>query len=503
MKKHLTFIFLLVFNIGIFAQVTYEKRIELELNDNFDKEDLVAFGKEGCLLISSDNDATDGLRNWKYQLLNTDLEIIKTETINLSRKLYLKEKYSSKQISHEFFIDQKGNYTLLSIAIPSIEITKISGSIPKKSYVKDMAVLGDFAFFISYLKKTPYLFSINWKTGTKKLIPLNIKGISSKKISIINFQLLENSNEIFVYLKAIKSKKESNVYIIRLIENGDKTEVFNLTKELDKNITSISTSNCGEDKYIFTGTYSASANGMSEGIFFCKTLGEKIEFIKYYNFLDLDNFLSYLPDRKKEKIEQKKKRKDAKGKEFSINYMIANHDIMPLNDGYLFLGEAYYPTYRTETYQTTIFINGRAQMQTQFRTVFDGYQYTHAVVAKIDLNGKIIWDKTFDMWPSYKPYFGKKFISVAKHNNNLKLVFVSRNKIISEAINYEGEISNKRESEELQTGLSGDKVKYAFSNIDFWYDNYFLTNGSQKIKNSTDKSVKRKRKVYFISKIKY
>ena len=96
--------------------------------------------------------------------------------------------------------------------------------------------------------------------------------------------------------------------------------------------------------------------------------------------MSLNKFLEYLPARKQAKVERKQKRKEKKGKEMNINYLIASHDIIKKGDKYIMLGEAYYPTYRTETRTDA---NGNVT----YRTVFDGYQYTHAVVAGFDKDG--------------------------------------------------------------------------------------------------------------------
>lgn len=47
------------------------------------------------------------------------------------------------------------------------------------------------------------------------------------------------------------------------------------------------------------------------------------------------------------------------------------------------------------------------------------------------------------------------------------------------------------------------KVKRSFSNINHWYDNYFIAFGKQKIKNKEEKDAKKKRKVYFFTKLRY
>ena len=61
-----------------------------------------------------------------------------------------------------------------------------------------MAILGDFAYLKATIKKSPFLFAINWKTGAKKLIPINIKDYSPKRLSLMNFQILNESNEIIL-----------------------------------------------------------------------------------------------------------------------------------------------------------------------------------------------------------------------------------------------------------------------------------------------------------------
>src|SRR5690606_24529791 len=169
-----------------------------------------------------------------------------------------------------------------------------------------------------------------------------------------------------------------------------------------------------------------------------------------------------------------------------------------LDDGYLFLGEAYYPTYRTETYTT--YVNGQPVQST--RQVFDGYQYTHAVLAKFSKEGDIIWDQIFEMNPSYKPMAVTRFIRIAKGSQDaLNLVFANRNTIVSKSFSFDGEVIYDKTSEPIETNIEGDQTKRSFSRINYWYDDYFLAYGSQVIKNKEEE--KKKRTVYFISKIKF
>lgn len=504
MKTFSKFLLLLFLTQSVSAQLSYTKRIELELKDDYVDEKLYEFGSKGFVIRSVSKESSGGEDEWKYDLYDTDLNLVTTKSIKLNKRLYVDETYSDSNQVYTLFKNKKGDFSIVNFNVKTQEISNVEGIIPKKSYIKDMAILGDNAFFNALLKNKPYLFSVNIKTGEKKFIPVQIKGFKTKKLRMMNFQVLEESNEIFLYVKAYINRISTDIFIIKLNSKGEKEKVFNLTENISENITSVSASKLKTGKYIFIGTYSTTYTGSSEGIFFCQSEENRIDFIRFYNFLELKDFLSYLPERKQKKIEQKKKRKEARGKEYNINYRIADHELMLLDDGYLFLGEAYYPTYRTETYTTTTTVNGIPTTTTQTRTVFDGYRYTHAILAKIDKQGNLIWDNSFEMWPAYKPFYVKRFISVAEQNEeSVKMVFSSWNKIVSKEVSINGAILQDSESDEIETGYSGDKSKRSFSNIDYWYNNYFIANGIQVIKNTEDENVKRKRRVFFISKIEY
>ena len=502
--KHLLTLLLILSTSYVSAQLEYEERIELETKDGYSGEQILEFGKEGFIISSISDKSTDKESEWRFQKYDVDLKLVQTESTNLSSKLSFNESYIDEERIYYFLTEKNGSFTIITIEAKDLSITKTEGIMPKKTYVSNMAVLDDMAVFTAKTKKESFLLTVNWKTGKKKVLPISINNFKSKRLSVSNFQTLKKEKEILVYVKAYKDKKSFDTYIIQLNEEGEKESVYNLTKNIKENIIDISTSKLAENKYVFTGTYSQSFSIYSEGIFFCEAENEKINFINFTPFLDLNNFPSYLPKKKQEKIEKKKARKKKKGKEYKINYRIAAHGIITVDDGYLFLGEAYYPTYRTENYTTTTTVNGVTTTQTQTRQVFDGYQYTHAVLSKFDNKGKLLWDQIFEMNPSYKPFFEKRFISIAERNqNSINLVFANRNKINSKSFSFDGTILKDSESDEIKTDFEDDKVKRSFSNIDYWYDRYFIAYGSQVIKNTEKKNGKKKRKVFFINKIKF
>lgn len=496
---------LALMSLNAVSQIDYTKRIEFEIDNGYCQEKIIDFGDAGFVLSTKKDESIQGQTEWNFELYNTNLELVKEEKLLLDNKLVRQEIHSNENQLHALFITKKGEYALVTIEVPSLTITRTEGVLPKKIRIAEMTALQDYTFIKASIKGAPYLVSINWKSGKQKHIPVQTDNVKPKNTQLIGFQTLPQSNELFVYVKAITDKRSSSFYVFRLNTDGEKDMQIELSKDMSKNIVSATASKLSEQKYIFTGTYSTKSTSASEGMFFCQIDQKRLSFINYYNFLDLENFLNYLPERKKEKIEKKKDRKEDRGKDYAINYRIAPHKIIQLDDGYIMLGEAYYTTYRTQTYTTTSMVNGVATTQVHTMQVFDGYQYTHAVLARFDLEGIMVWDQVFELWSAYKPFSVKKFISIAEQNqNSLKLAFASRNRIYSKEIDYAGVVVNDSESDEIQTGYEGDESKKSFTNISYWYDNYFLAFGTQKIKNKDkDDDVKRKRKVYFVSKIEY
>jgi hypothetical protein len=282
-------------------------------------------------------------------------------------------------------------------------------------------------------------------------------------------------------------------------ENGEKLDRFELPDESGKSIKDLSSTQLSKTERIITGTFSEEWKESSTGMYIGKMNKHDIEYINFYPFVELENFLNYLPERKQKRLEKRKKRKKRKGKDFDLNYQIASHSVIEVNDGkegFIYIGEAYFPTYRSEMYTTT---DANGNVTTHTRSVFDGYQYTHAVIARFDEEGNKLWDHIVDLHISRKPFYVKRFISIAEDKQvGIKATYSSDFRIYVKKFSFDGEITLDQESEQIDFG-DGNKVKRAAADISYWYDNYFIVHGTQKIK---EDGLFNNRKVFFMSKIK-
>jgi hypothetical protein len=241
MKPKFIVFLLLITSYSAIAKLTYEKRIEIELKDDYIGNRLYQFGEIGFILRSYRINIPGKKDEWKYDLYNTDLEVAKTLKMKLDSKLYADETFKNDSMLHTLYKDKTGKFSLVSIHASDLEKSVVNGVLPRNISVSDMAVLGDFAYLNTYIKKERFLFSINWKTGKKHMMPIQVEGYKSKNIILRDFQLMEESNEIFLYVKVSGKKKDYKLFIIRLNNKGEKEEMFDFSANFIQKINSVTT----------------------------------------------------------------------------------------------------------------------------------------------------------------------------------------------------------------------------------------------------------------------
>lgn len=501
MNKILSILTVGLFSLHLSAQAEIENRIEIERDGVFDNS-VLSFGKEGFLLTNEEiiNKHT---RKLNFEFYSTDLESQELVKKEISKTYIYEKEFKTDNKVYQLHRDKRNNFVFITLDVNQKKVSSFDGVLPKKMKLSEMYVLNDVCYmsgyYYGYFNKDKFLVTIDLKSKKVNTKKITIPGVKSKNFRLNKIQFLEEENEIFLAYDVYRSRNNREVHLIKIDKDGDtdQFEIKGLEKGEEKLVT-YSFSKIGDEAYCITGTYSKSSSSSSQGLFFGILDDKKLVNLRFYNFLDLDDFLSYLPERKQEKIEKKKKKKKKRGKEMTISYYIAGHDVMVQEDGtFLFVGEAYYPTYRTVT--TT---NSDGTVSTQ--QVFDGYQYTHAVVAKFDLEGELLWDNCFKMYPGYKPFYEKRFLSFTEESDkNLGMIFTSGTSIISKSVHMEdGSITREKESNSIEFEES-EKVKYSSTNLSYWFEDSFLLFGNQTIKDKDGKFGKKKRSIFFISKVNY
>lgn len=505
MKANLVFLLTFLVGMNVIAQTAKtEKRIEIEFDSDFKRGGVFSFGKDGFLLISQSKNKEDN--TWVNHFTKYDQNLEKKgEVTNEPQKKYfalLNTKKDTKlyYISSPTKIKENRPFDLTTYDFEKETVNTINGSFPKKFAGQTApAIIGDYFVFAALVNRVSTIIAVNINSGEVKMMPVSGNEINAKKFRFLSLQVSDDGDELIALYSAYSKRVfSSHIFIYdnelllkdHLLLNQGREEIINTAK----------VTKTGNNEYVVTGTYGMKTNIGSSGLFFAIVDNEIVKSINYYNFTKFDKFLDYLSDKSQDKLNKKIEKAEAKGKEVFLNYNITSHSIIKVNNEFLYLGEAYYPVYHTE--QRTSFVNGKSV--TTYVRVFDGYQYTHAVFAKFNEEGEMVWDQSFPLSGLGLSMYVKHYIKVATgQQNNLNFVYASSREIYNKVVDYDGKVISEKSSSTTETGNEDDKVKYAHQNIDFWYDNYFLAYGEQTIKNTSDEDVKRKRTVFFVNKIKF
>ena len=499
--KALFFLFTLLSSVTVIAQIkTSENRIEIELKDGYNSEKVYEFGRNGFVMTSQSDKPVDGAIEYRFQRYSTDLTFTDEYLFSWPKGFVETKSFIEGDVLYKLIMNRFGKYSILQYNIKTGGLTQMDGDLEHSISVQFFEVANGHALLAGYYQRKWSITNIDLTSGTMNTNDILVEGIKAKRVGVSNLQYVEKSQSFYVSIAGNISRKTTKWYLYQYNLAGDFVRAMPMNEEIDKQLKSTTIAGLDKKDILISGTYSTYGGSSSTGLYMTTTVDGELQAANFYNYIDLENFLSYLPERTQARIEKKKERMAGRGKELEISYNMAIHDIIPCGNDYLFLGEAYYPTYRTET--RTTYVNGRPTTTTV--QVFDGYQYTHALIAKFNKKGELLWSQCFKMYPFTKPYYVKRFIRIADQTQkSIKLVFADGNYIYGKEFDFDGVMISDKTSTQINGSSENDNVRVAASEVSYWYENYFLSYGFQQIKNTKDEDVKRKRTVFFVNKIKF
>lgn len=495
MKQVLLIFMLALCSTNLQAQVQQQERIEIDLKDEFYVKGLYNFGEHGVVL-SAVEDLKRSSRDPKRMYIFYDNTLRELESIDVEvdfrRKLMISEE-GEHNINTLYYDSRKGEYTVVRIDPVKISRKEFEGVIPSGLSVNGFKCIGDMAVIYASAKKNKLFLIVDLAQSEFRQIDFS-KQKRSNKIFMIDMQTLPGEEEVSLTVQEYDKKIMLSTKVYLVNRSGEVSEPF----ELDAgrwNIVDATPTRVGTDQLIIAGTYSEMRASGAAGLFITSFKGGEQEYFNTHNFTDYEDFFSYLSKRGQDKMERRIEKKKSKGREVNLQIRMALHNIVQSGEYFFVLGEAYYPTYRTET--STTYINGRPTTTTT--TVFDGYQYTHAVLSRFNAAGDKLEDYIFEMWPFQKPFYVKKFIEMNVRDELIKMAFVDGSVLKTRVLDQGALI--EQDDVELIRENSSDRVRASSGTVEHFYGSSFISYGSQNIKNKEDRDVKRKRNVFFMQKI--
>ena len=342
-------------------------------------------------------------------------------------------------------------------------------------------------FILGTVKNVPCILVYNMLTGTQRIT--FIPGMGKKnRVSFLNTN--DDAPSIQVMFFNFKSKKIDAQYIASLNEFGEVegTPVSIMAQKekllIDGNVTWIDEHTsliCGA-----TGKNSILARGM----YILEMKDGEIVRRSDFDFNDFKGFYAHFGDKTQMRMDKKKSTR----KNFESYCNMVTHPVVLNENTFTIVGEVFFPTYRQE-YQTK-YVQGK--LVTKLVKVFDGFQYTHAVVLQVNEELQRINDYSFSLSILNKPMHVKKFIHTAQVGPKLNFIYVDNfnfghvsleNGAVKESpmIDFFDNEEVLKESERLTLRIN--------ANVDYWYEDYYLITETFRAKDK-DESIGNKRKEF-------
>lgn len=494
--KYIKSILLLFLAItGTFGQVDQLARYEISLGDKVENDpyQVTSLAEDGVLIY----------RRVFAQGEEDLLELIKIDTT-------LKENWrgyiSTEKILRISHIKSKDNFVFILLKAGytvSGDFKLIAVNIHDGIYVvytiknlipfnpTDFVVTNTGVMIGGYFNYRPLVLFYSFTTQRAKILP----GLYNERGELNQIKTYDNGT-VDIIISADNFERKKCLWIRNYNEEGDLVKTTVLEPEINKNLIFGRSVKRQNDEQVVAGVYGSKNAEYSRGIFVAEINPVGEYSINYYNFGDLQNFFSYMKAKREIRVKERIERRKVKGKKIRFNYRFLVHEVVPYGDQYVMLGEAFYPRY---TYLT-----GRGYGILRDERIFEGYQYTHAVVIGFDAQGKLKWDNSFEI-NDVKTMELQQFVKISPTDSRIVLLYIYDNLIRSKII----------KGNQVLEGKTEDVIKSSYkkvifkekdiesSKLDYWYAEHFFASGIQSVKIPVTAKEEVYRRVFFINKLKY
>ncbi|MFY0600005.1 MAG: hypothetical protein JXR03_10065 [Cyclobacteriaceae bacterium] len=459
-------------------------------------------GEETGLLVAVQtwNNSGDG-NQWNLNHLDTALNIVWTKIVFVPLDSYF--------VGYDFY---DGKYYLLFNAneydttelllyeidaeTTDIETYEINTVFPM--LLSEFEVLNGTVLLAGSTNYKPAMLTYDFVEQKPKVIP----GIYDKQGEILDLLMDDELGMFTVIISERTANKNFTVIAKTFTSSGDLIQENKVLPSEKQNIVDgVATNFYGGFQYM-AGTYSKKSTTYSNGFYLAKFINGRQQLIKYHDYASLDNFFSYMNEKREQRMKEKIKKKAERGKNPNLSYRLLVHDIIQRGDEYLMIAEAYYPRYSNSYSSYSAY--GRYSPNSRYNTSFMGFNFTHAVVVAFDKNGEILWDNSFSI-DNVLTYGLEEFVSVSTYKDKVVLMYLDENVIHSKVVN-ENEIVEGKAFNSVKLAYENDELKSRNPEIEGlkpWYGDTSYAYGVQRIKNEKGAGGKIFRNIFYINKIQY
>ncbi len=474
-------------------------RLEFEDIYREDGYRLLGLGSRGVYLGTNVRNGFFGNKNrWTFSLYDTTFKLVWQKDAEMPKKRYYTARHFDGDFMYVLYSNyNKEDYYLLKLNTQTTETEVIDFFGLEKMEVQQMVVVNNICFLAGSIKRQAFVMRIDLKTKKSRMLSSSM----SKESSILD--MVKDSKNQLLHLHILNQKRGDNSFMVKTFDwdgNLQYDFVVKNDSEEDKNLLTGRVNMLDLDNHLVVGVYAEGAGVLAAGIYIAKYVQKKQKFIRFYPFGKLPNLFNYLQEREKKRMEEKRGKKNQKGKELDLEYRLVMHDLIKHGDQFEIVAEAYYPVYRTESAYGMY--GGMRGWTPRSSTVFDGYVYTHAIVAGFDKEANLLWDNTLAIKNIKYKDLRRIFTLQSEEAGQMRLSY-GVGGVVRTARIWESQILEQKEIG-LPKKYPSDRLRESYQNFStHWYGNTTLVWGFQRLRNAGDRNVKSNRNVFYLTKVRF
>tara|TARA_B100000809_G_C15067108_1_gene504585 strand:+ start:56 stop:1351 length:1296 start_codon:yes stop_codon:yes gene_type:complete len=304
--------------------------------------------------------------------------------INMRKKMKYSNSSIGNRYAHFLYYDSDGYGEIVLITFDTDQMSKTVIRTKAPMSFASMNPVGDQIFY-QRSSSTPKLKYINWKTGEQQVTNITIEGVNPNSIKITSIKQFEKDETLYLSINGLSNYTPKN-YILKIDNSGKTIKKWELKEQKSHIVDYSITNSSNENEFFISGTYSGKEKDKSTQMFFGVIKNDTIKEYSSHRYILIDDFFNNSKEETKKKADRILKRNLHINQNKDLDYNIVCHNIKQLIDGYLFVGDAYYPT---SSGSSGTGLNGVHYSSSSF----EGNQYSHICILKLDFQGNIIWNK--------------------------------------------------------------------------------------------------------------
>ncbi len=483
------------------AQIIQTGRVELPITDEAsEKYSAVGLGQDGLIAYRR----LDGKKLDQIEFIKMDTSLHENWKgfIELGKNLVLHQVQHRSEFIFLLFRDRAhgGDFQITTVRLSNGDHNAyaVKNLIPFTP--TEFAITAQAAMIGGYYNYRPIVLYFSFATQRSRILP----GFFNAPGELDQLKVYDDGS-VDVVVSAKNYEKKRSLWIRNYDALGTLAKTTILEPEQDKHLIFGRSVKLASGQQIVAGVYGRFTD-YSRGIFVASVAETGEYAIVYYSFAKLENFFNYMRAKQKKRVKDRIERKTVRGRKLKFNYRFLIHDIIPYQNQYVMTGEAFYPHYRYPSagqfysYRISpdVYSTG-APVRNEL--VFDGYQYTHAVVIGFDNLGNLKWDNSFEINDIKAPQL-ERFVEVRAEKDRIVMMYLFENKLRTKIIDGADVLEGKSENP-IETSNQGETVdipNIESESLDYWYGNYFFAFGVQRLKREAGTAGRR---VFFVNKITY